>query len=105
MALPLAQFYERDEEWSEHALDFLIGTFGFEELALQFNMSLSWPTFNTPEISTSFFLSMFVLFLTLVRVYATQLLLWCAGQSWFAMAEPTPGKWEGRGLRAFASVR
>ena len=105
MALPLVQFYQRDQTWSEHAHDLILDTFGWEQLSLQFRLNLTWPKFNVPAISASFFLSLFVLFLTLVRVYATQLLLWCSGQPWFAMAESKPGKWEQRGLVAFASVR
>ena len=105
MALPVVQFYQRDQTWSEHAHDLILDTFGWEQLSLQFRLNLTWPKFNVPAISASFFLSLFVLFLTLVRVYATQLLLWCSGQPWFAMAESKPGKWEQRGLVAFASVR
>ena len=105
MALPLVQFYQRDQDWSEYAHDLILETFGWEQLSLQFLRNLSWPTFNVPAISASFFLSMFVLFLTLVRVYATQLLLWCSGQSWFAMADSKPDTWEQRGLVTFASVR
>ena len=105
MALSLVQFYQRDQTWSEHARDLILNTFGWEQLSLQFQLTLSWPTFNMPAVSASFFFSLFVLLLTLVRMYATQLLLWCSGQPWFVMAESKPGKWEQRGLVAFASVR
>lgn len=105
MALPMVQFYRDDQEWDEHALDFLSSTFGIKELSLQFGLSISWPTFEMPEISATYFLGVGILFLTLLRSYATQLLVWCSGQTWFAMSEASPGTWEERAVSAFSYSR
>ena len=105
MALPMLQFYRDDQEWGEHALDFISATFGIEELSLQFGLSISWPSFEMPEISATYFLGIGILFLTLLRSYATQLLAWCSGQTWFAMSEASPGMWEERAMTAFSYSR
>ena len=105
MALPMLQFYRDDQEWGEHALHFISATFGIEELSLQFGLSISWPSFEMPEISATYFLGIGILFLTLLRSYATQLLAWCSGQTWFAMLEASPGTWEERAITAFSYSR
>ena len=88
-----------------HALDFISTTFRIEELLLQFGLSISWPSFEMPEISATYFLGIGILFLTLLRSYATQLLAWCSGQTWFAMPEASPGMWEERAMTAFSYSR
>ena len=55
--------------------------------------------------SATYFLGIGILFLTLLRSYVTQLLLWCTGQAWFVMSEASPGIWEERAVTAFSYLR